>query len=287
MLANEYDVSLPTIGLVSKYEQWTIPGYTNRKNNIDGFFGKRGMVRAGGSASRTIGDQSSTDPGGGFRRTKQRIPQWQMPAGRNKGRHWAADSQEFPALGTSPNTVRNTQESNCSAGQSTAEMDRLPTASPAPVFRKSGRGMRPAQEIRPTPHKDVIERTRGVTKTIATPLSASAEKFTPRKTSRNLTTSRVPTDSELDRSLSRTGPGKIEYPHDKIEIDTAMVGAAYPTKMNKPVAMADVARASGPAVTGAGGPVVAGTRFLAVAEVYSPAGEVEGDPQIDYGKVEN
>ena len=239
------------------------------------------MVRAGGSASRTIGDQSSTDPGGGFRRTKQR-----MPAGCNKGRHWAADSQEFPALGTPPNKVRNTEESNCSAGPSTAEMDRLPTASPAPVFQKSGRGMWPAQEIRPTPHRDIIEQTRGVTKTIATPLSASAENFTPRKTSRNPTTSRVPTDSELDRSLSRTGPGKIENPHDIIEIDTAMVGAAYPTKINKPVAMADVAGASGPAITGAGGPVVAGTRFLAVAEVYSPAGEVEGDPQIDDGKVE-
>ena len=46
--------------------------------------------------------------------------------------------------------------------------------------------------------------------------------------------------------------------------------AAYPTEMNKPVAMADVAGASGPAatgaggpaVTGAGGPVIAGTRFL-------------------------
>ena len=115
--------------------------------------------------------------------------------------------------------------------------------------------------MRPAPHKDVIEWTRGVTKTIATPLSASAKNFTPRKTSRNPTTSRVPTDSELDRSLSRTGPEKIEHPHDKIEIDTAMVGTAYPTKMNKPVAMADVAGASGPAVTGAGGPVVAGMQF--------------------------
>ena len=66
------------------------------------------------------------------------------------------------------------------------------------------------------------------------------------------------------RFVSRTGPGKIENPHDIIEIDTAMIGAAYPTEMNKPVAMADVAGASGLAVTGAGGPVVAGTRFLAV-----------------------
>ena len=98
----------------------------------------------------------------------------------------------------------------------------------------------------------------------------------------------MPTDSELDRSLSRTGPGKIENSHDIIiEIDAAMIGAAYPTEMNKPVAMADVAGASGPAVTRAGGPIVAGTRFLAVAKVYSPVGEVEGDPQTDDRKVEH
>ena len=123
-----------------------------------------------------------------------------MPAGRNKGRHWAADSQEFPALGRPPSTVGNTKESNCSAGPSAAYMDRLPKGSPTPVFRKSDRGMRPAQEIRPTPHKDIIKRTRGVTKTIVTPLSALAENLTPRKTSRKPSTSRMPTDSELDRS---------------------------------------------------------------------------------------
>ena len=91
----------------------------------------------------------------------------------------------------------------------------------------------------------------------------------------------MPTENELDWSLSRTGPGKIENPHDVIEIDTATVGAAYPTKMNKPVAMADVAGASGLAVTGASGPVVTGTRFLVVAEVYSPTEEVEGDPLMN------
>ena len=134
----------------------------------------------------------------------------------------------------------------------------------------------------------------GVTKTIATPLSALAENFTSRKTSRKPSTSRMPTDSELDRSLFRTGPGKIENPHDIIEIDVDRIGAAYPTKMNKPMTMADVAGAGGPAATGAGGPVVAedgelavvGTRFLAVAEVYSPVGKVEGDPQTYDRKVE-
>ena len=83
--------------------------------------------------------------------------------------------------------------------------------------------------------------------------------------------------------MNSTGP-YIENPHDIIEIDTAMIGAAYPTEMNKSMAMADVVGAGGPAVTGAGGPAVTGaggpvvarTRFLAVAEVYSPVGEVEG-----------
>ena len=48
----------------------------------------------------------------------------------------------------------------------------------------------------------------------------------------------------------------------------------------------EVAGASGLAGTGAGGPVVAGTRFLAVAEVYAPFEETEGDLQGDIGRVD-
>ena len=232
------------------------------------------MVWAGGSASRTIEDQSSTDPGGGFRQTKQHNCQWQMPAGRNKGRHWAADSQEFPVLGRPPVTVGNTKELNGLTSPSTAYMDRLPEGSPTPVFRKSDRGMRPAHEMWPTPHKDIIKRIRGVTKTIATPLSALAENFTPRKTSRiKPSTSRMPMDSELDRSLSGTGPGKIENPQDIIEIDIARIGVAYPTEINKPMTMADVTGAGGLVISEDGGPALVGTRFLAVAEVYSRTGK--------------
>ena len=105
-----------------------------------------------------------------------------------------------------------------------------------------------------------------------TPLSALAENFIPRKTSRKPPTPQMPTDNELDRSFARTGPGKIETPRDIIEIDIATVGAAYPTKIEKPVAVADVAGASGPDVTGASGPVVAGTRFLAVTDVAGTSG---------------
>ena len=51
-------------------------------------------------------------------------------------------------------------------------------------------------------------------------------------------------------------------------------------------AVTDVAGASGPAGTGAGGPVVTGMQFLAVAEVYAPFEETEGDLQGDSGEVD-
>ena len=51
-------------------------------------------------------------------------------------------------------------------------------------------------------------------------------------------------------------------------------------------AVAKVAGASGPAGNGAGGPVVAGTRFLAVTEVHAPFEETEGDLQGDIGEVD-
>ena len=105
-----------------------------------------------------------------------------------------------------------------------------------------------------------------------TPLSALAENFIPRKTSRKQSTPQVPTDNELDRSFAKTGSGKIETPQDVIKSDIATIGAAYPTEIEKPVAVADVAGASGPAVAGAGGPFVTGTRFRAVTDVAGASG---------------
>ena len=189
-----------------------------------------------------------------------------------------ADSQEFPSLETRPKTVGHAKGS---AVSSAAGGDRRQPASPAQVPRNFDRGTRPAQDFQPAPHRNSNTGTRGVQKTIVMPLSALAEKFTHRKTSKKPPTPQVPMDNDLDRSFVRTGPGKIQNPHDVIETDIAMVGAAYPTGTDKPVAMASVAGASGPAVTGAGGPVVAGTRFLAVAEVYARFEEAEGDPQCD------
>ena len=142
-------------------------------------------------------------------------------------------------------------------------------------------GMRPAKDIQPVPRGNRNARTRGVQKTIMTPLSALAENLTPRKMSWKQSTPHVPTDNELDRSLAKTGSIKVETPQDGIKSDLATIGMADPTEIDKPVAMADVAESSGPAVTGAGGPVVAGTRFLAVADITrasGPKGTEAGGP---------
>ena len=158
-----------------------------------------------------------------------------------------------------------------SAGPSTTEVDRL-TGHPTPVLRNLDRGMRPAKDIQSVPRGNRNARTRGVQKTIVTPLLALAEKFIPRKISRKQSTPQVPTDKELDRSFAKTGSIKIETPQDSIESEIATIGTAYPTEIGKPVAMANVAESSVLAVTGASGPVVAGTQFLAVADMTGASG---------------
>ena len=78
MPASERGLPLSTDGLVNEFGQWTVPSNKNEPETSGGA-GKRAAVRAGGSASRTSGDRSSTDPGGGFRRNKQRKPHWRTP----------------------------------------------------------------------------------------------------------------------------------------------------------------------------------------------------------------
>ena len=103
-----------------------------------------------------------------------------------------------------------------------------------------------------------------------TSLSALAENFIPRKTSKKRPTQQAPTDNELDRSFAKTGSIKIETPRDSIKSEIATIGTACPTEIGEPVAMADVAESSGPA--GAGGPVVAGRQFLTVADRTGASG---------------
>ena len=68
------------------------------------------MVRAGGSASRIIGDQGTTDPGGGVGGLRRRQPAWQLPVGRGLGPHWASNTQAFPPLGSHSTKDRGQNE---------------------------------------------------------------------------------------------------------------------------------------------------------------------------------
>ena len=132
--------------------------------------------------------------------------------------------------------------------------------------------MRPAKDSWSVPRGNRNARTWGVQKPIVTSLSALAENFIPRKTSKKRPTQQTPTDNDLDRYLAKTGSSKIETPRDSIECEIATIGTACPTEIGKPVAMADVAESSGPAGTGAGGPVIAGTLFPAVADRTGASG---------------
>ena len=152
---------------------------------------------------------------------------------------------------------------------------------PTLVFRNVDRGMRPAKDIRSVPRGNRNARTWGVQKPIVTSLSALAENFIPRKTSKKRPTQQAPTDNDLD--LAKTGSIKIETPRDSIESEIATIGTACSTETGKPVAMADVAESSGLAGTGAGGAVVAATQFLAVAArtgASGPRGSETASPVV-------
>ena len=71
--------------------------YRASKLTVDGrdsTRGKRGMVRAGGSASRTISNNNTPYPGGGRRLV------WNRPKDDNHGPRWIPDVQGFPVLGS-------------------------------------------------------------------------------------------------------------------------------------------------------------------------------------------
>ena len=76
--------------------------------------------------------------------------------------------RDVKSAATGRQIVRNSQPWEGRRVQSGIQRNQTvrPVQVPQICFRKSDRGMRPAQEIRPTPHKDIFERTRGVTKTM-------------------------------------------------------------------------------------------------------------------------
>ena len=63
------------------------------------------MVRAGGSASRIIGDQGMTDPVGGEHGAGRGRPTWQLLVEHKNGLSWTSSTQIFPPLGSHPTEI--------------------------------------------------------------------------------------------------------------------------------------------------------------------------------------
>ena len=123
------------------------------------------MVRAGGSASRIIGDQGMIDPGGGERASPvtRSQPIWGSPVGHVHGSGWSSSTQTFQPLGSHPPVFpseihkRDNQRMPALAQPVLGQKDRVVPDSPIgmggsspslvpPVSgaRRSMRGMRPA-----------------------------------------------------------------------------------------------------------------------------------------------
>ena len=80
--------------MVGERTERTIPRLTNAWRWTGPPAGKRGMVRAGGSASRTINDSDAPDPGGGHH------PAWKRPMDDTHRPRWTLNTHGFPALGS-------------------------------------------------------------------------------------------------------------------------------------------------------------------------------------------
>ena len=138
--------------------------------------------------------------------------------------------------------------------------------------RKHRREMRPAGGIRPCPPRVRNGPTDGVGITQVRPLLVEAGEFSPKTESKSRVATRVGLDEGIDDLLSRTGPEKIVKRRDAVGLATPVAGAATLAEIAGAAALADPARTDVLAV--------AWTRFLAVAEVYSSAIDIEGNPSI-------
>ena len=150
-----------TTGLVGGHPRWPIPGGMAWWSQGAVSSGKQGMVWAGGSTSRIIGDQGMTDPGGGERVSPvvRCQPTWQLPVGHEHGPGWSSSTQAFPPLGSHPAGIhgRDNRGMPVLAQSVLGRRDRVVPDSPIgmggsspsvvpPVSgaRRSGMGMRPA-----------------------------------------------------------------------------------------------------------------------------------------------
>ena len=141
----------------------------------------------GGSASQTIGDQGTTDPGGGVGGSRRCQPARQLPVGRGLGPHWASStlgSHSTKDHGQNEQKLLDCTEGVLGSGNpmvpvSPVGMDRgsLPVVPQVSRARRHRRGMQPAGGIRPFPQRVKNELTDEGGNTKVRPLSVEAEEF--------------------------------------------------------------------------------------------------------------
>ena len=228
------------------------------------------MVRA----SRIIGYQGTTDPGGGVGGSRRSQPAWQLPVGRGLGPHWTSSTQAFPPLGSHSTDDRGQYKwklpdctevvlggGNPMVPIPPVEMGRdsssvVPQVSGA---RRHGRGMRPAGGTRPFPRRIKNELTDG-----GRTLEWCLFRWKPRSLPKIRVRAGAGSHGSGDCVPSRRKDGEIVGRCDAGVPTTAVAGAA---------ALADIAGAAAPVD-------LAGMKFSAVAEVHSSAVDDEGDPSV-------
>ena len=180
MLTDGHFFSLSVGWLVGWCQKWPLPIDTDERGWTELYSGKRGMVRAGGSASRIIGDRGATDPGGGKRVRGGCPPAWQQPVGDARGSPWILDVQAFLALGShsSTNVVwREPPVSDNNGDVAAGGPSKLPVSNAE--MGDQTRGMRPAGVGRSSMPKPVVDLSDVRENAVGRPLSVEAPEFSP------------------------------------------------------------------------------------------------------------
>ena len=141
------------------------------------------MVRAGGSASRTVSDSSTPDPGGGHRLA------WKRPKDDTHGPRWTPDVQGFPVLRslTPEKDHRDRAVQSCAAVvDKDSKMDPLcrpewdgSHQAPLGLIKAPRRRMRPAGDGGSARRMTPAGRNNARKKSAVRPLSAEAVEFSP------------------------------------------------------------------------------------------------------------